>query len=59
LIRSETQIRYRRQIVPPLRHVHALLDLQTVNAQKNLGKKFKSNLDVSDKSSLSLVFGAS
>jgi len=28
-----------------LRRVQALLDLQTVNAQKNLAKEFKSRLD--------------
>jgi hypothetical protein len=38
-------MRYRRHIVPPLRRVQALLDLQTVNAQENLERKLKSNLD--------------
>jgi hypothetical protein len=36
---------YCLHIVPPLRRVQALLDLQTVNAQKNLEKELKSNLD--------------
>ncbi len=44
-IRHETHIRYRLHIVPLLGRVRSLLDLQTVNAQKNLGKNFKSNLD--------------
>jgi len=38
-IRHETDMRYRQHILPLLRRLQALLDLQTVNAQKNLQKK--------------------
>ncbi|MGO9463478.1 MAG: hypothetical protein ACLQVF_04855, partial [Isosphaeraceae bacterium] len=37
--------RYRPHILPLLRRIQALLHRQTVNTQKNLAKKFKSNLD--------------
>ncbi len=41
----DTQMRYRRQIRLRLPRVQALLNLQTVNAQKNLATDFKSSLD--------------
>ena len=43
-IQHETQMRYRRHVLPRLGHVRPLLQC-AVNAQKNFEKKFKSNLD--------------
>ncbi len=44
-IRQEAHVRYRPHVTPPVRPAQALLHRQTVNAQKNLKKKFKSNQD--------------
>jgi len=42
---NEPHIRNHLHISPLLRRGQALLNLQTVNAQENLARKFNSNLD--------------